>query len=83
MTTNTRTLQLPAIGLGTWQLQYDDGVRAVRIAIEKGYRHIDTAARYGRRATAQGRLCGCSRTRQGAVPNMRRSSMPAYNPALC
>ncbi|KVD30174.1 2,5-didehydrogluconate reductase [Burkholderia ubonensis] len=46
MTTNTRTLQLPAIGLGTWKSQHDDAVRAVRIAIEKGYRHIDTAARY-------------------------------------
>ncbi|WP_233858964.1 aldo/keto reductase [Paraburkholderia sp. HD33-4] len=42
----TRKLHLPAIGLGTWQSQYDDGVRAVRTAIEKGYRHIDTAARY-------------------------------------
>ncbi|WP_269767662.1 hypothetical protein [Burkholderia ubonensis] len=29
MTTNTRTLQLPAIGLGTSQSQHDDGVRAV------------------------------------------------------
>ncbi|KND62140.1 oxidoreductase, aldo/keto reductase family [Candidatus Burkholderia verschuerenii] len=42
----TSTLHLPAIGLGPWQSQHDDGVKAVRIAIEKGYRHIDTAARY-------------------------------------
>jgi diketogulonate reductase-like aldo/keto reductase len=46
VTSTTQKLHLPAIGLGTWQSQYDDGVRAVRTAIEKGYRHIDTAARY-------------------------------------
>lgn len=50
MTTNLdatmTTLHLPAIGLGTWRSTHDEGVRAVRTAIEKGYRHIDTAARY-------------------------------------
>ncbi|MBB5405928.1 diketogulonate reductase-like aldo/keto reductase [Paraburkholderia atlantica] len=46
VTSKTRELHLPAIGLGTRQSQYDDGVRAVRTAIQKGYRHIDTAARY-------------------------------------
>ncbi|EIF34458.1 aldo/keto reductase, diketogulonate reductase [Burkholderia sp. Ch1-1] len=45
-TTKPRQLHLPAIGLGTWQSQHDDGVRAVRTAIEQGYRHIDTAPRY-------------------------------------
>ncbi|WP_244818287.1 aldo/keto reductase [Caballeronia sp. Lep1P3] len=44
--TDIAALHLPAIGLGTWQSQHDEGVRAVRTAIEKGYRHIDTAARY-------------------------------------
>jgi 2,5-diketo-D-gluconate reductase B len=46
VTSRTQKLHLPAIGLGTWQSQYEEGVRAVRTAIEKGYRHIDTAARY-------------------------------------
>jgi diketogulonate reductase-like aldo/keto reductase len=39
-------LHLPVIGLGTWQSQHDEGVRAVRTAIEMGYRHIDAAPRY-------------------------------------
>jgi diketogulonate reductase-like aldo/keto reductase len=38
--------QIPAIGLGTWKLRDDEGAEAVRWAIESGYRHIDTAARY-------------------------------------
>ncbi len=38
---------IPAIGLGTWQAVDDDGTQAVLWALEAGYRHIDTAARYG------------------------------------
>lgn len=41
---------IPAIGLGTWQSEDQDGYRAVRWALEAGYRHIDTAVRYGNEA---------------------------------
>ena len=37
---------IPAIGLGTWQSRDEDCVRAVQSALEAGYIHIDTAARY-------------------------------------
>jgi diketogulonate reductase-like aldo/keto reductase len=37
---------IPAIGLGTWQLRGSECVRAVSGAINIGYRHIDTAAMY-------------------------------------
>ncbi|MEZ0169355.1 aldo/keto reductase [Microvirga sp. TS319] len=37
---------IPAIGLGTWRLQDQACADAVQWAIEAGYRHIDTAARY-------------------------------------
>lgn len=37
---------MPAIGFGTWQLRGEDGVDAVRTALESGYRMIDTATRY-------------------------------------
>ncbi|ODH26493.1 hypothetical protein ACO22_04586 [Paracoccidioides brasiliensis] len=40
---------IPAIGLGTWQDQ-DAQEKAVLIALETGYRHIDTAAIYGTEA---------------------------------
>ncbi|NLO35278.1 MAG: aldo/keto reductase [Clostridiaceae bacterium] len=39
---------IPCVGFGTWQAQ--DGEQAetaVRVALEAGYRHIDTAAAYG------------------------------------
>jgi len=38
---------MPQIGLGTWPLNDDEAARAVVAAIEAGYRHIDTAYRYG------------------------------------
>lgn len=38
---------MPLLGLGTWQATGNDAYRAVRAALEVGYRHIDTAAAYG------------------------------------
>lgn len=38
--------RIPALGLGTWRLRDQDCADAVQWAIESGYRHIDTAARY-------------------------------------
>ncbi len=45
---------IPAIGLGTWQLQGDVCERAVATALGCGYRHIDTAQAYDNE-TAVGR----------------------------
>lgn len=49
--TDTYTLnngyKIPCIGYGTWQMpDGDEAATAVKCAIEKGYRHIDTAAIY-------------------------------------
>jgi 2,5-diketo-D-gluconate reductase B len=38
---------IPAIGFGTWRLRGEDALRCVQVALEQGYRHIDTAAMYG------------------------------------
>jgi diketogulonate reductase-like aldo/keto reductase len=38
---------LPAIGFGTYPLKGEDGVAAIRGAIEAGYRLLDTAVNYG------------------------------------
>jgi 2,5-diketo-D-gluconate reductase A len=39
--------QMPLIGFGTWQIKGQDAFRAVSVALEVGYRHVDTAAVYG------------------------------------
>jgi 2,5-diketo-D-gluconate reductase B len=39
--------RIPQIGLGTMTLTGEAGVRAMKTALELGYRHLDTAAHYG------------------------------------
>ncbi len=38
---------MPVIGLGTWKLTGKSCIRTMRMALELGYRHIDTAFIYG------------------------------------
>ncbi|MFW5889371.1 MAG: aldo/keto reductase [Bacillota bacterium] len=41
-------VKLPKIGFGTWQIKEgEDAYKAVKTALEVGYRHIDTAEGYG------------------------------------
>lgn len=49
-TLNVRGIEIPKLGLGTWQLSGENCVEAVCDAIELGYRHIDTAHAYGNEA---------------------------------
>jgi 2,5-diketo-D-gluconate reductase A len=41
---------IPQVGLGTWPLDDADAAAAVIAAVEAGYRHIDTATKYGNEA---------------------------------
>jgi diketogulonate reductase-like aldo/keto reductase len=40
-------IEIPSVGLGTWQSTDEDAYNAVLWALEAGYRHIDSAAIYG------------------------------------
>lgn len=39
-------VEIPLIGFGTWQITGDECYRAVRTALDAGYRHVDTATVY-------------------------------------
>ncbi|MEM6441019.1 MAG: aldo/keto reductase [Pseudomonadota bacterium] len=41
---------IPAIGLGTWPLSNEEAERLVPLALDAGYRHVDTARMYGNEA---------------------------------
>lgn len=45
VTLNDSTV-IPQLGLGVWKMRGEEAIRAVRSAIDAGYRHIDTAAIY-------------------------------------
>lgn len=38
---------MPSVGVGTWPLDDAEAERVVSAALEMGYRHVDTAVRYG------------------------------------
>ena len=39
-------LEIPQIGVGTWTLHGETARNNVRLALEAGFRHIDTAQMY-------------------------------------
>ncbi|MGH6905394.1 MAG: aldo/keto reductase [Geminicoccaceae bacterium] len=56
--------RIPALGLGTWQLDGDVARRMVGYALDLGYRHIDTAQMYDNEAEVGAALAGSSVPRQ-------------------
>ena len=42
--------EVPRLGFGTFQLAGEDAYRSVAVALETGYRHVDTAQGYGNEA---------------------------------
>lgn len=55
--------EIPVLGLGTWELGGQKCRDAVRLAIELGYRHIDTAELYGNEAEIGNAIEDFDRTR--------------------
>ncbi|MFW5924870.1 MAG: aldo/keto reductase [Myxococcota bacterium] len=59
---DTHGAKVPALGLGTWQMQGRTCRDAVEKAIELGYRHFDTAQMYGNEADVGAGLEAAIRT---------------------
>jgi len=51
---------VPAVGLGTWQLDSRAAHAAVSTALELGYRHVDTAQAYGNEAGVGRAIAGAA-----------------------
>lgn len=75
-------VEIPAVGLGTWQSPKPDAYNAVRVAVDCGYRHIDTAYVYDNE-DAVGKAvkdCGVSRE-QLFITTKLPSDIKSYNGA--
>ncbi|MFY1633803.1 aldo/keto reductase [Solwaraspora sp. WMMB335] len=46
----TSEVEMPLLGFGTWRATGESGYRAMRVALDAGYRHVDTATMYGNEA---------------------------------
>jgi 2,5-diketo-D-gluconate reductase A len=68
---------IPQIGLGTWPLDDDQVAAAVVHAVEAGYRHIDTAVKYGNEeGVGNGiRASGQDRAMEGLEGSLRRMKL--------
>jgi len=69
MMQNTTTLnngvEMPLLGLGVWQMNSDaETERAVRMAVDAGYRSIDTARIYGNERGVGNAIRGCGVPRE-------------------
>lgn len=56
-------MKLPKIGLGTWDLRGEACTKAVKIALELGYQHIDTAYGYFNHKEIRKGMKGTDRTK--------------------
>ena len=56
-------IKIPKLGLGTWFINNNDVVQAVKDAVKIGYRHIDTAQAYqNEKGVGEGiKACGVNR----------------------
>lgn len=57
--TLSNNVEIPKLGLGTWLMDDAEAERAVRLAVDAGYRMIDTAQAYGNETGVGAGVCSC------------------------
>lgn len=71
---------LPLLGLGTWQATGEECYRAVRTALDVGYRHLDTATMYGNEAEVGRALRDSGVPREGVAVTTKLHAQDADRP---
>ena len=78
MTQSIPTLNgIPALGYGTWPLKAAECTNSVLMALECGYRHIDTAQMYGNEAAVGAALRRSGLPRGGVFVVQPARDLPA------
>lgn len=76
-------VEIPCIGLGTWQTDGDTTCNAIKCALESGYRLIDTAAAYGNEASVGRALRECGMKREDIfITSKLRNACHGYQATL-
>ncbi len=70
---------IPVLGLGTWKLTGSTCERAVRQAIDLGYRHIDTAEMYGNEAEIGKAIRGVDRSGLFITSKVSSANLQTYD----
>lgn len=73
-------MQMPIIGFGVYQIPPEETEQAVSSALEVGYRHVDTAAAYGKKKPSAGpSSAAVFRATSCSSPPSSGSRMPETN----
>lgn len=76
-------ITIPKLGLGTWMIDDGGAAKAVRCAVELGYRHIDTAQGYGNERGVGEGVCTCGLPREDIfVTSKLDASIKDYRKAV-
>ena len=76
-------VEIPAVGLGTWQSSREDAYTAVRAAVDCGYRHIDTAYVYENEDAVGKAVKGCGVPREQLfITTKLPSDIKSYDGAM-
>jgi 2,5-diketo-D-gluconate reductase B len=71
---------LPPLGFGTFKLTGDDGASAVEMALETGYRHVDTAQFYENEGAVGRGIADADVSRINDIDDRRRLGDPDFAP---
>ena len=72
-------VKIPCVGFGTWQTPDGEiAVNAVKMAIEAGYRHIDTAAAYGNEPSVREGIARSGIRREELFLTTKRPGRPEF-----
>jgi len=69
---------MPLVGFGTWPLKGTEAVTATSVALEVGYRHVDTATVYHNEREVGAAIAGCSVAREDIFVTTKLPPRPGH-----
>ena len=67
---------MPPLGFGTWKLQGEECAKSVKMALDVGYRHVDTAHMYNNHEAVAAGIKGFPRDELFLVSKLYLEDLP-------